>query len=339
MKTKSTQVLFRSEPDGLPTRENFEIVDAELDEPGENHFLVRNEYLSLDPYMRMLMGGGWQFRGTGMTPGQVMIGRCLGVVIKSLNKNFKQGDRVVGSFGWQTHALSDGKNVDFRITPRDDIPLTAYLGACGSNGLTAWCGLKLIGNPVAGETVLVSAAAGSVGSAAGQIAKSIGCRVIGIAGGEEKCRIVTKEFGFDACCDYKAGDFEIQLKNAAGKGIDVYFDNVGGEMLDTILPLLSRGARVPVCGVLSQYNAKGEAYGVRNTRLIFDKQLLLQGFLVSQYRDRWDEARAELEGLIASGKLKYRETIAEGIESAPNAFIGMLKGQNIGKQLVRIGQR
>jgi len=339
MKTKSTQIVFNTEPDGLPAPGNFKIVEKELGEPEGNQFLVRNEYLSLDPYMRMLMGGGWQFRGYGMTPGQVMIGRCLGVVTKSLNKGFKEGDRVIGSFGWQTHAVSDGKDVDFKIAQRDDIPLTAYLGACGSNGLTAWCGMKIIGEPAPGDTVLVSAAAGSVGSAAGQIARSLNCRVIGIAGGEDKCRIVTSEFGFDGCCDYKAGQLSHQLKDAAGDGIDVYFDNVGGEMLDTVLTLLNRGARVPVCGVLSQYNAKNNPYGVKNTRLIFDKQLRLQGFLVSQYRKHWNEAREELEELVASGRLRYRETIAEGIENAPTAFIGMLNGQNIGKQLVRIGRR
>jgi NADPH-dependent curcumin reductase CurA len=336
MKTKCTQVIFKSAPTGLPTPENFEIVESQLADPGENQFLVRNEYLSLDPYMRMLMGGGWQFRGYGMTPGQVMIGRCLGVVTKSLNQGFKEGDRVIGSFGWQTHALCDGKEVDFKVARRDGIPLSAYLGACGSNGLTAWFGLRVIGEPSPGDTVLVSAAAGSVGSAAGQIAKSLNCRVIGIAGGPEKCRVVTGEFGFDGCCDYKSGHLRRQLEDAAADGVDIYFDNVGGEMLDTILPLLNRGGRVPVCGVLSQYNAEGDSYGVKNTRLIFDKQLRLQGFLVSQYRSRWEQARADLEELVASDRLRYRETIAEGIGSAPAAFIGMLKGRNIGKQLVRI---
>jgi hypothetical protein len=164
----------------------------------------------------------------------------------------------------------------------------------------------------------------------------MGCRAIGIAGGAEKCAVVIDEFGFDACCDYKSGDLVAQIKAAAGEGIDVYFDNVGAEMLDSILPLLNKLARVPVCGVLSQYNAEGERYGVKNTRLIFDKSLRLQGFLVSQFRDRWDQGRAELEALVASGALRYRETIATGIENAPQAFIGMLHGQNLGKQLVTL---
>ncbi len=197
-------------------------------------------------------------------------------------------------------------------------------------------GLKIIGEPRAGETVLVSAAAGSVGSAVGQIAKAMGCRAIGIAGGTEKCRIVTEEFGFDACCDYKSGDLAEQIAAAASDGVDVYFDNVGAEMLDTVLPLLNKFARVPVCGVLSQYNAEGERYGVKNTRLIFDKSLRLQGFLTRQYLDRFDQGRAELEALVTSGGLRYRETIATGIENAPEAFIGMLNGHNLGKQLVKL---
>jgi NADPH-dependent curcumin reductase CurA len=336
MSTTSIQVLFHRTPDGLPTTKDFRIVETEMPELDPGQILVSSRFLSLDPYMRMLMGGGWTFRGYTMQPGEVMSGRALAVVTESRNGDFKPGDQVVGGFGWQTRAISDGSNVEVRISPREDIPVTAYLGACGSNGLTAWIGLKTIGEPKAGETVLVSAAAGSVGGAAGQIALASGCRVIGIAGGPEKCRIVTEEFGFHACCDYKHGDLVEQIEAVAGDGIDVYFDNVGGEMLDTVLPLMNPLARIPVCGVLSQYNLEGECHGVKNTRLIFDKRLRLQGFLVSGRRDLWDEGRAELEELVAIGRLRYRETIATGIEKAPDAFIGMLKGENIGKQLVRI---
>ena len=336
MITTSTQVLFKREPSGFPTPADFDIVETQIPDPAAGQFLVRSLYLSLDPYMRMLMGGEWQFRGQSMTPGQVMAGRVLGEVLTSNNAAFKPGDLLVGGLGWQTYAVSDGTNVDFKVVPQNNIPLTAYLGACGSNGLTAWAGLKMIGDPQAGETVLVSAAAGSVGSAVGQIAKAMGCRAIGIAGGAEKCRVVTEEFGFDACCDYKRGDLAEQLAAVAKDGIDVYFDNVGAQMLDTVLPLLNKFARVPVCGVLSQYNAEGERYGVKNTRLLFDKSLRLQGFLVSQYRDKWDQGRAELEALVADGRLRYRETIAVGIERAPEAFIGMLHGRNLGKQLVEL---
>ncbi|MBE0615363.1 MAG: NADP-dependent oxidoreductase [Burkholderiales bacterium] len=336
MNVTSTQVLFKREPQGFPTVADFDVVETKLPELAPGQFLVKGLYLSLDPYMRMLMGGGWKFRGASMAPGQVMVGRVLGEVLESKNAGFKSGELLVASLGWQTYAVSDGTDVELKVLPKDGVPLTAYLGACGSNGLSAWAGLKMIGNPKAGETVLVSAAAGSVGSAVGQIAKSMGCRAIGIAGGEEKCRLVTEEFGFDACCDYKSGDLGNQIAAAASNGVDVYFDNVGAEMLDTILPLLNKFARVPVCGVLSQYNAQGERYGVKNTRLLFDKSLRLQGFLVNQYRDLHDQGRAELEALVASGGLRYRETIASGIENAPEAFIGMLNGRNLGKQLVKL---
>jgi len=194
----------------------------------------------------------------------------------------------------------------------------------------------MIGQPKEGETILVSAAAGSVGSAVSQIAKAMGCRAVGISGGAVKCRLVTEEFNFDACLDYKSGDLGGQIKDAAPNGIDVYFDNVGGEILDMVLALMNAKGRIPVCGVLSQYNAEDEYYGVTNTRLIFDRQLRLQGFLNSEFRDQWDRARAEPENLVASGKLKYRETVAQGLKSAPQAFNGMLQGENLGKQLVKL---
>jgi NADPH-dependent curcumin reductase CurA len=336
MKPTNTQVLFRREPKGFPTLADFEIVNTALPDLDPGQFLLRNLYLSLDPYMRMLMGGGWTFRGKPMNPGEVMVGRVLGEVVASNNAEFTPGEHIVGRLGWQTYAISDGSDLDFKVVPKDAIPLTAYLGACGSTGVTAWAGLKMIGDPKPGETVLVSAAAGSVGSTVGQIAKAMGCRAIGIAGGKEKCRIVTDEFGFDGCCDYKRGGLAAQITTAADAGIDVYFDNVGGEMLDTVLPQLNKHARVPVCGVLSQYNAAGGPYGVKNTRLIFDKSLRLQGFLLSDYRQQWDQARVELEELVATRRLRYRETIAKGIENAPEAFIGMLHGRNIGKQLVQL---
>ena len=336
MTSTNTQVLFRREPQGLPTEDDFEIIKTPMPEPGSGQFLVKSLYLSLDPYMRMLMGGGWTFLGQGMTPGQVMVGRILGEVIESDHPDFKPGDHIVGRLGWQEFAVSDGTDLDFKVEPKEGVPLTAYMGACGSNGNTAWAGLKIVGEPKEGETVLVSAAAGSVGSAVGQIAKAMGCRAIGIAGGAEKCRLVTEEFNFDACCDYKGDDLGSQIKDVAPDGIDVYFDNVGGEMLDTVLGLMNAKGRIPVCGVLSQYNAEGEFFGVTNTRKIFDKQLRLQGFLNSEFRDQWDQARAELEDLVASGKLNYRETIAQGLKSAPQAFIDMLQGQNLGKQLVKL---
>lgn len=332
----NTQVLFNSPPEGMPAPENFEIVQCATAPLADGQFLVETQYLSLDPYMRMLMGGGWTYSGPGMTPGQLMVGRILGKVIETKNPDYAVGDHVVGRLGWQTHAISDGTDLDFKVEPRQGVPLSAYLGVCGSTGVTGWVGVKMVGKPKAGETVLVSTAAGSVGSSAGQVAKAIGCHVVGIAGGPEKCKLVTDEFGFDACCDYKSDDLANQIAKACPDGVDVYFDNVGGAVLDAALANMNKYGRIPVCGVLADYNAAGERFGITNFRKVFDKSLSIQGFLLSDHRDKWPEARAELEEMVASGAMKYRETIAAGIENAPQAFIGMLKGANVGKQLVKL---
>ena len=330
------QVLFKSAPEGLPTEDNFEIKRAPMPSIGEGQFLLRNLYLSLDPYQRMLMGGGWTYSGGDLKPGDLMVGRILGEVIESKNPDYPIGTYCVGRLGWQTHAVSDGSNLDFTI-PRDSkIPLSAYMGAAGSTGVTAWVGLKVTGQMKPSDTVLISAAAGSVGSAAGQIAKAFGCNVIGIAGGPVKCKIVTDVFGFDACVDYKAPDLTGQIKAAAPEGVDLYFDNVGGDVLSAALANMNKGGRIPLCGVLAAYNVEGEAPKVANMGKIFDKSLRIEGFVQTQYKDHWDEARAELIDLIQSGKLAYRETIADGIDAAPSAFIGMLQGANVGKQLVQL---
>lgn len=332
----NTQVLFKSRPDGLPAADNFEVVETETPELDDGQFLLENLYLSLDPYMRMLMGGGWTYSGPGMTPGQLMVGRVLGRVIESRNPDYAVGDHAVGRLGWQTHAVSDGGNLDFKVTAREGVPLSAYLGVCGSTGVTAWVGVKVIGRPKPGETLLVSAAAGSVGSAAGQIAKAMGARAVGIAGGPEKCRLVAEEFGFDACCDYKDSDLEARIAKACPDGVDVYFDNVGGGVLDAALANMNKYGRIPVCGVLSAYNRAGERPPVQNFHKVFDRTLTVQGFLLSDHRDRWPEARAELEDMVEGGRLECRETVAEGIRNAPGAFIGMLQGANVGKQLVKL---
>lgn len=330
------QVLFKREPQGLPREDDFEIAEKPLPAVADGQFLLKNLYLSLDPYQRMLMGGGWTYSGGGLKPGDLMVGRVLGEVIESKNPDFPVGTYAVGRLGWQTHAVSDGSNLDFKLTPREGVPLSAYMGACGSTGVTAWVGLKVTGDIKPDDTVLVSAAAGSVGSAAGQIAKAMGCSAIGIAGGPDKCRIVTDEFGFDACCDYKAPDLTGQIAKAAPGGIDLYFDNVGGDVLSAALANMNKFGRIPVCGVLSAYNAEGEAPAVANMGKVFDKSLRIEGFVQSAHKDRWNEARGELEDLIVAGKLKYRETVADGIENAPAAFIGMLQGANVGKQLVKL---
>lgn len=336
MTETNTRVLFNSAPEGLPTPDNFRLDQTPVPEPGAGQFLLRNLYLSLDPYQRMLMGGGWTYSPNVLKPGDLMVGRVLGEVVKTNNPDFPVGTHVVGRLGWQTHVLSDGSDLDFVVDAKPGVPLSAYLGVCGSTGVTAWVGLKVTGQPKAGETVVVSAAAGSVGSCVGQLAKDMGCRAVGIAGGPDKCKLVTEEFGFDACIDYKAPDLAGQLKAAAPDGVDVYFDNVGGEILETVMGQCNRLARIPVCGVLARYNETGAAHGNRNMHLFFDKSLKMEGFVLNAHKAIWPQARAELEAMVADGRMKYRETVAQGIENAPEAFIGMLQGRNVGKQLVRL---
>jgi hypothetical protein len=265
--------------------------------------------------------------------GAVMVGGAVGEVIASRHPKFKPGDKVVGPFGWQHYALSEGTGVLKIADTR--IPLTAHLGAVGMPGVTAYIGLLDLAQPKAGETVVVSAASGAVGSAVGQIAKLRGCRAVGIAGGPEKCRYVTGELGFDACVDYKAGRLWEDLSQATPKGIDVYFDNVGGETLDTVLRRLNTFARITMCGLVSQYNAT-EPYGLKNAGALLVNRARLQAFIVSDHLPRWPAALGELAQWVADGKIKYRETVAEGLRNAPAAFIGMLEGKNFGKQLVRL---
>ncbi len=336
MTDTNTQVLFKSAPEGMPTSDNFEIAHTPIPEPGDGAFLLENLFLSLDPYMRMLMGGGWTYSPNTLSPGDVMVGRVLGRVVKSRHPDYPVGTHVVGRLGWQTHVVSDGTDLDFVVEPKNNVPLSTYLGTCGSTGVTAWVGLKITGAPKPGETVVVSAAAGSVGSTVGQLAKDMGCRAVGIAGGPEKCRTVTDVFGFDACIDYKRDDLAAQLAEAAPNGVDVYFDNVGGEVLETVMGQCNRLARIPVCGVLARYNELGEPFGNKNMHLFFDKSLKMEGFVLTNHKDIWPKARAELEAMIADKRMVYRETIAEGMENAPDAFIGMLQGRNVGKQLVKL---
>ena len=336
MAERNVQVLFRRELRGLLVVEDFEIVETAVPVPAAGELLVRGRYLSLDPYMRMLMGGGWTFLGSGMTPGQVMVGRVLGEVVESRDPNFAPGELVVGRLGWQTHALATATALDFKVVPRKGVPPTAYLGACGSNGTTAWAGLKMIGAPKPGETVLVSAAAGSVGSAVGQIAKVLGCRALGIAGGAEKCRIVTQEFGFDACCDYKSGDLAGRLRAAAPDGIDVYFDNVGGAILDACLKLMNFKGRIPTCGLISQYNATEPVPGPYNYPMILMQRLRVEGFIVLDFAERYPEAIAALGQWMAEGKIKVRTEIVDGLENALRTVKKLYTGANMGKLLIRV---
>ena len=332
MSEKNLQVLLARRPTGAPQESDFRLVETAVPEIGDGQFLVRSHYLSLDPYMRGRMNDAKSY-AKPVELGAVMVGGAVGEVAASRHPKFKPGDKVVGAFGWQLYAVSNGAGVTRIADPR--VPLSAYLGVVGMPGVTAHIGLLDFGQPKAGETVVVSAASGAVGSVVGQIAKIRGCRAVGIAGGPDKCRYVVEELGLDACVDYKAGRLWEDLSQATPKGIDVYFDNVGGEILDTVLRRLNPFARIPLCGLISQYNA-AEPYAMKNAGALLVNRVKLQGFIVSDHLPRWPAALADLAQWLSEGKIKYRETVAEGLRSAPSAFIGMLAGKNFGKQLVKL---
>ena len=329
------QILLASRPTGLPTEANFRMVEAPVPRAGEGEVVVRNHFLSLDPYMRGRIGDAKSY-AKPVEIDEVMIGGTAGEVVESRNPRFAVGESVVGALGWSEYGVSDGKGlarVDTRVAP-----LSVYLGALGMPGVTAWVGLIDIAAPKAGETVVVSAAAGAVGSVVGQLAKAHGARAVGIAGGAGKCAYVTGELGFDACVDYKAGRLYEDLKAAAPNGIDVYFDNVGGEILDAVLARTNPFARIAVCGMISLYNAvsANDVYAIRNLRAVLTNRIRMQGFIVNDRMELWPKALAELKSLFAAGKLKYRETVLQGLENAPAGLIGLLQGRNLGKQLVRL---
>jgi len=329
---KNLQWVLARRPVGAVQESDFRRVESDIPKIGDGQFLVRSHYLSLDPYMRGRMSDAKSY-AKSVELGEVMVGGAVGEVIESRHPGFKPGDKVVGAFGWQLYAASDGSGVQ-KIDDRR-VPISAYLGVLGMPGATAYIGLLDIGQPKAGETVLVSAASGAVGSAVGQIAKIKGCRAIGIAGGAEKCRYVVEELGFDACVDYKAGRLVEDLKRAAPNGVDVYFENVGGAIFDAVLGFMNPFGRIAVCGLISQYNAT-EPYGTKNLRYILTSRLRVQGFIVSDHLPRWPAALRDLAQWVSEGRVKYRETVAQGIESAPAAFIGLLAGKNFGKQVVKL---
>lgn len=329
---KNIQVRLASRPDGAVSEANFHLVEAPMPEPGEGEVLVRTLYLSLDPYMRMRMDAGKSYAPPAEV-GEVMMGGGVGEIIRSRAQDYAEGDIVTGRFGWQQYAVSGSSGLR-RVDPAL-APVSTALGVVGMPGVTAWYGLLKIGEPKAGETVVVSAAAGAVGSVAGQIAKIRGCRAVGIAGGSDKCRYVVEELGFDACVDYKSAAFSEALREAVPAGVDVYFENVGGRVLDAVLPLLNAFARIPFCGYVSEYD-RGEAHAIRHLRQLLVCRARLQGYIISEHMDAWPQALTELARWLAAGKLRYRETVTEGLENAPRAFIGMLRGENLGKQLVKL---
>ncbi len=328
---KNKEILFVKTPEGMPTEDCFQLADAPMLEPSDGQVLVQTHFLSIDPYMRRAMGGARSY--TGLKPGGTMIGRGAGVVLESRHPDFQPGDAVQSEFGWREHVVLDGEGLR-KLAP-DLKPLSLSVGILGQSAATAWVGLHHIANIKAEDTVVVSAAAGAVGSAVGQIARIAGCRVVGIAGGPDKCRHVVDDLGFDACVNYKAGTLEADLAKVLPNGMDIYFDNVGGRTLEAVLDLANDYARVPICGQISQYNAK-EPAGLRNVRIILDKSVMMQGFRVGTRLDLRDHALDQLLGWWRDGKLNYRETVSEGFETAPRALINMLSGGNFGKQVVKV---
>ncbi len=332
------QIHLVSRPQAEATTANFRLVEAALPPLADGQVLVRHHFLSLDPYMRGRMNDARSY-----APPQpldtVMVGGTAGEVLESKHPAFAIGDRVVGMGGWQQYSIvsGDAKGA-LRKVDVSRVPLSAYLGAVGMPGVTAWYGLTVICRPKAGDTITVSAASGAVGSVVGQLAKAKGYRAVGFAGGPEKCRYVVDELGFDACVDYKQHtdpkSLYRALADATPNGIDGHFENVGGAILNAVLSRMNDFGRIALCGMISGYD--GEAIPLTHPALILRSRLSIEGFIVSEHLERWPEALAELGPMVATGRLKYRESVAHGIESAPEAFLGLLKGKNFGKQLVKL---
>ena len=326
------QILLASRPQGAVTPENFRIVETPAPVPVEGEVLVRNEWLSLDPYMRGRMSDAKSYAAS-VEVGAVMVGQTVGEVVDSRHPGFHKGDKVLTGLGWQLCGVVKGKELRLLDTTR--VPASYYLGILGMPGMTAWFGLFEIGKPKAGETLVVSAASGAVGSVVGQLAKGEGLRVVGIAGGREKCDHVVRELGFDACVDYKADRLADNLRAACPKGIDIDFENVGGEVLDTVLRQMNLNSRVIVCGLIAEYSST-QPYGYRALRSILVNRIRMQGMIVFDWKDRYDEALAGLGARVAAGKLRYKESIVEGLDNAPRGLIDLLAGRNFGKQVVKL---
>ena len=319
-------------PTGWLTESNFKLVESPAPSPKDGEVLVKNLWLSLDPYMRGRLTQQKSYT-KGVEIGDVMTGETAGEVVESKHPKFKPGDKVTAPSGWQLYCCLNGDLLN--KVDASKVPLSHFLGSLGMPGRTAYFGMKDICQPKPGETVVVSAASGAVGSVVGQLAKAWGCRAVGIAGGKAKCDYVTKELGFDACVDYKSGDLFENLKAACPKGIDCYFENVGGTILDTVLRLMNVKSRIAVCGLISDYNAT-ESYGVKMFRSILVNRITVRGLIVFDWLERYPEGNQALLQLAAAGKLKTRESVLQGIEQAPKGLIGLLKGENFGKQLIKL---
>ena len=332
------QIILDNRPTGEAVASNFKLASSDTPPLQDGQVLVRHHFLSLDPYMRGRMNDSKSY-AVPQALGQTMGGGTVGEVVESRNPRFAVGDKVVGMGGWQEYSVVDADLVGaLRKVDTTHIPLSAYLGAVGMPGVTAWYGLVKICAPKAGETVVVSAATGAVGSAFAALSKARGCRTVGIAGGPEKCKYAVDELGFDACIDYKlhsnAASLSKAIAEACPNGIDGYFENVGGMVLDAVLPRMNAFGRIAVCGMIAGYD--GQPLPLSYPALILTQRLTVQGFIVSEHMEIWPEALTELGTLVATGKLKPRESIAQGLAAAPEAFLGLLKGKNFGKQLVKL---
>jgi NADPH-dependent curcumin reductase CurA len=335
---RNQQILLDNRPQGEATAANFRLVSADTPALAEGQVLVRHHFLSLDPYMRGRMNDGKSY-AVPQALGAVMGGGTVGEVVESRSERYQVGDKVVGMGGWQEYSVVDvARNGVLRKVDTTHVPLSHYLGAVGMPGVTAWYGLVRICEPKAGDTMVVSAATGAVGSAFAALSKARGCHTVGIAGGPDKCSYATGELGFDACIDYKlhadAASLSRALREACPKGIDGYFENVGGMVLDAVLPRMNVFGRIAVCGMISGYD--GAPIPMANPQMILVSRLKVQGFIVGEHMEDWPAALKELGGLVGSGKLRPRESIAEGLAAAPEALLGLLKGRNFGKQLVKL---
>ena len=339
--TVNRQLVLAERPKGEPTKDTLRLVEGDVPSPGVGQILLRTEYLSLDPYMRGRMSDAPSYAAPVEIDG-VMEGGTVAQVVTSQVDGFAPGDWVLSFNGWQDYALSDGAGLT-NLGKSPAHPSWA-LGIMGMPGFTAWAGLTQIGAPKPGETIAVAAATGPVGATVGQIGKILGCRVVGIAGGPEKCAYAVNELGFDACIDHKADDFAEQLAKASPDGIDVYFENVGGKVLDAVIPLLNPNARVPVCGLISQYNATDLPEGPDRMNWlmgqILRKKIKVQGFIIfDDFGHLYPDFAKDMGAWIESGQIKYREEIIDGLESAIEAFIGLLNGENFGKRVIRVGEK
>lgn len=338
--TTHRQIVLASRPVGAPTPDNFRLEHADIPTPGQGEILLRSVYLSLDPYMRGRMSDAKSYADP-VALGETMVGGTVCQVMESNHPNFDKGEWVLAFTGWQDYGISDGEGL-IKMGMNPSHPSYA-LGVMGMPGFTAYMGLLDIGQPKEGDTLVVAAATGAVGSMVGQIGKLKGCRVIGVAGGEEKCRYAKEQLGFDECIDHKATDFAEQLAAACGNGIDVYFENVGGKVFDAVMPLLNTGARIPLCGLISQYNATSLPEGPDRMSMLMAqlliKRIKMQGFIIfDDYGHRYGEFAAQMTQWLSEGKIHYREHLVEGLENAPEAFIGLLEGKNFGKLVIKTNE-